>query len=258
MKRLGSVLGQLVLTVYFLPVLVLTPYYNWTYAREHGFARWLFLGEIAATARAVIWPYVLLTPRGDLPHSSTEEDAGSRHPENPQPIAEEWPELSVDELGTISEIGGKAMTGEIDEWDVIRFRTTLESYLRRAKKPLSPQQAKVIDMHLTLVSDYNHELGRCALMSIDSQEPFFSLRFSELTALMKKSGYARPEKLQTDRNMILAAGTREPYSDEFGTLFHPPKREDILRGLAALEAVKRNLAKLQDVVHETAAHDRVR
>ena len=31
---------------------VFVPYFNWTYARDHGFVRWIVLGEVAATAKA--------------------------------------------------------------------------------------------------------------------------------------------------------------------------------------------------------------
>ena len=32
-------------------------YFNWEYARDHGFAHWLLLGEIVPSAKAFIWPY---------------------------------------------------------------------------------------------------------------------------------------------------------------------------------------------------------
>lgn len=44
--------------VYFISVIfIFTPYYNWKYATEHGFVKWLFLGEISATLKAGAWPY---------------------------------------------------------------------------------------------------------------------------------------------------------------------------------------------------------
>ncbi len=61
MKRPLKVLAQIVLAVYFWPMLFFVPYYNWTYAREHGFGRWLLLGELAATGKALVWPYFALT-----------------------------------------------------------------------------------------------------------------------------------------------------------------------------------------------------
>jgi hypothetical protein len=38
-------------------------YFNWRYAKDNGFVKWLFLGEIIATAKGIVWPYyVFSTP----------------------------------------------------------------------------------------------------------------------------------------------------------------------------------------------------
>jgi hypothetical protein len=41
------------------------PYYNWQYAKENGFVSWLLLGEVVATARAMAWPYFVLSGADD-------------------------------------------------------------------------------------------------------------------------------------------------------------------------------------------------
>jgi len=51
--------------------IIFAPYYNWQYAREHGFASWIFFGEIVATGRALAWPYFMLS---DSATSSTETE----------------------------------------------------------------------------------------------------------------------------------------------------------------------------------------
>lgn len=53
MKRVGSFFLQ----VWLIGVMLSVPYYNWQYAREHGFMSWLFLGEVVATAKGFVWPY---------------------------------------------------------------------------------------------------------------------------------------------------------------------------------------------------------
>ncbi len=37
------------------------PYFNWIYAKENGFVKWLVLGELVATGKGIIWPYYLFT-----------------------------------------------------------------------------------------------------------------------------------------------------------------------------------------------------
>lgn len=41
---------------YVIGIVLAMPYYNWIYARDHGFLKWVFFGEIVATVKAVIWP----------------------------------------------------------------------------------------------------------------------------------------------------------------------------------------------------------
>ena len=34
-------------------------YYNWEYAKEHGFWAWLMFGEVIATIKGLLWPIML-------------------------------------------------------------------------------------------------------------------------------------------------------------------------------------------------------
>ena len=43
--------------LYILAAMVAVPYFNWQYAQAQGFVRWLFLGELVATAKGLAWPY---------------------------------------------------------------------------------------------------------------------------------------------------------------------------------------------------------
>lgn len=42
-------------------LIVFAPYYNWNYAKTHGFAKWLLFGEVVATAKAHVWPYYVFS-----------------------------------------------------------------------------------------------------------------------------------------------------------------------------------------------------
>jgi hypothetical protein len=44
-------------SLYLVTVLIAVPYFNWQYARDHGFVQWLFWGETVPTAKALVWPY---------------------------------------------------------------------------------------------------------------------------------------------------------------------------------------------------------
>jgi len=45
--------------LYFFSTIIFVPYYNWTYAKENGFVKWLVFGELIATAKGFIWPYFM-------------------------------------------------------------------------------------------------------------------------------------------------------------------------------------------------------
>jgi hypothetical protein len=44
-------------TLYFIGAGVSLLYYNYAFAHEHGFVRWLLLGEFVPTGKALAWPY---------------------------------------------------------------------------------------------------------------------------------------------------------------------------------------------------------
>ena len=42
--------------VYGISVAIFALYYNWLYAKTHGFIAWLLFGEIIASLKALVWP----------------------------------------------------------------------------------------------------------------------------------------------------------------------------------------------------------
>jgi hypothetical protein len=55
-----------------LSLMIAAPLFNWRYARQHGFGKWLAFGEFIATAQAAIWPYYALTGSGSDRRNSLE------------------------------------------------------------------------------------------------------------------------------------------------------------------------------------------
>ncbi len=51
-KLIANILSMYMMTVFFAGA-----YFNWQYANENGFVKWLLLGEIVPTAKAIVWPY---------------------------------------------------------------------------------------------------------------------------------------------------------------------------------------------------------
>jgi hypothetical protein len=46
-----------IFTLYMGTVTLACAYYNWQYAHEIGFVKWLLLGEVVPTAKSLVWPY---------------------------------------------------------------------------------------------------------------------------------------------------------------------------------------------------------
>jgi len=60
MSKLVRTLATALFAMYFWGALIAIPYFNWQYARHYGFARWILLGQIVPTAKALVWPYFSL------------------------------------------------------------------------------------------------------------------------------------------------------------------------------------------------------
>jgi len=72
-RPLGKILAVAV-GVYMLAAMVAVPYFNWQYAQEHGFVRWLFFGEFVATAKGFAWPYFVATHFSAVERKSEKEN----------------------------------------------------------------------------------------------------------------------------------------------------------------------------------------
>jgi len=79
-KIFSNIIGTVVGLYFMAAFLVFTPYYNWNYAQTHGFVKWVFFGEIVATAKAIAWPYfVFFSPSsGPVSHVSKAIDYANK------------------------------------------------------------------------------------------------------------------------------------------------------------------------------------
>jgi hypothetical protein len=94
-----------------------------------------------------------------------------------------------------------------------------------------------------LINEYNRELGRCMLQSIDNgpAQPFISNEYLRLRDEMEKTGVVRKSKLDDDRAKIIAAATRSTWVNEFGHKYPAPTRDMVVKGLRQADMIKANL-----------------
>ena len=74
LTRIGQVVILPLFYIYLIGAMISVPYFNWCYARDHGFASWLFIGEIVPTFQAGIWPYYALSGSSKPDWSNGERD----------------------------------------------------------------------------------------------------------------------------------------------------------------------------------------
>jgi len=135
------------------------------------------------------------------------------------------------------------MERPLTDKDLSKVHEVYDSYKRRTGVAWTAQQAAAVSSTLSLTYEYNRELARCMLQSIDNgpSHPFVSNEYLALRERLEKTGMARKTKLDDDKKQIVAAANRTVFIDEFGQRFAPPTRDEVLAGLKQLEIVKKNL-----------------
>lgn len=71
MKKLFGNLGSSIFGIYIFIAIVSAAYFNWQYARDNGFMKWVAFGEVVATVKGGAWPYFIFfspSPRGSVRH----------------------------------------------------------------------------------------------------------------------------------------------------------------------------------------------
>jgi len=76
-KILANIISYFFVPYFFAAFFIFTPYYNWNYARTNGFVKWLFFGEVIATAKAIIWPYYIISSSLEKTESTMSVTASS-------------------------------------------------------------------------------------------------------------------------------------------------------------------------------------
>jgi hypothetical protein len=162
-----------------------------------------------------------------------------------------WPEMATTEMDVITRVTGKALSDSLEESDLGDLRSAMWSYVDRTKRPIPPAHIAMFSKWVEQTYEYNSELGRCLLQSIDTKAPFVSRQLEELAQGMAKSG-ARQGKLDADMRMVVATGEQRTYEDEFGETWAAPTREDVLASLRQLKVIEANLKEYRAVLAEIA------
>jgi hypothetical protein len=135
------------------------------------------------------------------------------------------------------------MREPIEEEDLERVRSINKSYTKRTGRQMTEQEVMLMTLAIETLCQYNLEIGRCLLQSINTKKPFISDELKRLRGKMEDLGYARKSKLDADFRKIVSAAYNEVWADESGKKFYPLKREDVLKGIDETKMVNDNINK---------------
>jgi hypothetical protein len=210
--------------------IIFGPLYNWLYARENGVVKWVLLGEIVATAKAVIWPHYVFAV-------------------SPTAVSNDYPKFTANETDVFSIIISKAQTEELSDGDIAALKSMLREYNKRTGTKMKKADVDALTKEMEITNEYYYELGQSLLMSWDSKSRFTTGNFDKMLNLMKKSGVRKPEKIKMDLVCLDAAAKNQNYvQNEQGRKFEFG-REIILQKLRENEILRNNFDKIKKVLN---------
>ncbi len=224
--------------LYILSSSFAAAYFNWQYATQHGFLKWLLLGEITATLKGFVWPYYALsqsTP--SVPSLSDTSSQGS-----PDDIP-----LSDPEIQRLALALRRLSSGDLEEREVLEVRAVLNDY--RTRTGVLPTTVQ-FEQHISpvrLILEYKYELGESALLSWDQAQFRTTPAFDQLSKQLRE--IIPSTQFQEDVEMIKAASRRQSFVDT-----HDGKRFEFSRNNIAsgLQKKKRQRAALLRLTGEVA------
>ncbi len=233
----------------FTAFIIFTPYYNWQYAKNNGFASWLFFGEIVATAKAFAWPYFLFFKRYSLSNQNNRKVETIPDTIKKSPTAKP-PDFNASELDRYSKVLNKAMSYELNKQDLKILRSVISDYTSRTGRMLTKDEYELFMGVIELTSNYQYELGQSMLFSWDSKKYFTTNKLDDFYKIMKTMRLRKPELLKNDIENIKAASQNQYFiKDKFGNKYEF-SREIILKGIDENNLVRNNYEKISLVMKD--------
>ena len=167
-------------------------------------------------------------------------------------VSEEWraPGLSVEELVEIQLVAVNALEGPLTDEDLRRAKEVIDLYANRAGRNFARQQAERFFMWYSLGYQYDYELVRCMLISMNRKEPFVSTKLRKLRGKLEEFGLSIEQEIDADMKKVRSAAYGSEWIDEFGQKQPPFGRGHIVAELEQLERAKPNFEKLAQLFRE--------
>jgi hypothetical protein len=165
-----------IIVLYFVSCSFAAVYFNWKYARENGFVKWILLGEFGPTAKSVVWPYFALAAGPPSSSNAPVSAPGAKRPSATEPAAG----LNESEMSQLSAELRTAMETNLTPDGANRIREILKRYVTRKGSYLSKSWYEEQFEGLRNLAEYKYELGRSAVLSWDSNQYSVTPEFTGL------------------------------------------------------------------------------
>jgi len=250
MSRSSEIVGKIftgIVIVYFVIAgLIFVPYYNWQYAKENGFVKWLFLGELVPTLKATVWPYFL--------YKQVYDEQGSGHGTSKQNVdLTPWPDPTDVERERINNIWTKAMTEPLTADDLDNYKIVMKDYSKRVNRNITAKDAHMFTDLFDVIYTFRYEYGKSLLASIDNKDPILTNAYEEATKFLLEARIIDRKTIEEQKENIKSAAKQAILTDSEGVKHYPTTREHVLEVMEKDKILKKNIDAIKKINFEIAA-----
>ena len=165
----------------------------------------------------------------------------------PHGHASKEPDLSQAERAIFESVLRTVLARPLSDAELAELEATTRSYVSRTEHRMSLWQLDVVRLAITSAFDYDEEMGRCLLQSIDTGELHVSTELKRLRTIQVDWGLRSQAELDEHRRCLHSTVTGEPYIGADGELLHPTTRAETVEGLRRIELARGNYRKIDEL-----------
>lgn len=158
-----------------------------------------------------------------------------------------WSGLAPDELAEYTAVMDMALAGPIGEAELGRLEQATRSYIGRLNRSEICRQLDVMSFTMEASFEYNLELAKSLLQSLDRKQPHVSAELERLESVQLRWGIVNRAKLQAVRGLIHAAALGESFRDEKGRWYETVTRAEVVANIEQLERAGANFAEISQL-----------
>lgn len=247
-KKIATSVLTVVFCIYFaIAGFIFTPYYNWQYAKDHGFVNWIFLGEVVPTLKAMVWPYFLAVNI----NNRTEDNKKIRESNNE---SKPWPDITESEKERIGHIWIKAKSELLTKEDLVEYKNVMIEYSNRVGRKFVVKDVNYFTSVFDMLYEYRNEFGKSMLNSIEKREPTFTHEYESVKNKLLEAGVISKTMVDEEKEMLIAAAKQIVQKDSGGIKHYPPTKDHVIEVMNKNNILKQNINEVKKVHYDMAKY----